>query len=269
MTGNGERHQLSLLQPGTHEAEPGRLRLLTWNVQHANASRSQRQADWVAAQDADVVVLTEVAPGGHALAQALDERGFAVHHGDGGVDYLTVIASRVGKAEPADLGVAHLPHRCAAVRLHLDHGVSVGVVGLYVPSRGPNERRNVDKRAFQKAAAAVLPGLADSLDVQGPIVIAGDLNVVEPDHQPHHSVFGGWEYDFYRAFAAAGYGDAFRHCRPDTVDHSWYGRRSGDGYRFDHMFCSPVTAVTGCSYAHEPRLERLSDHAVMTATITV
>ncbi|MFI9591185.1 endonuclease/exonuclease/phosphatase family protein [Nonomuraea sp. NPDC052265] len=269
MSSSDGRHQLSLLQPGTHHAEPGRVRVLTLNVQHASPVRSRRQAEWLAAQDADVVVLTEVTPGGHSIIQALGEHGFTVHAVDGGSDYLTIVASRIGKQEPVPIRPGHLPHRCTAVRLYLDEGPSIGVVGLYAPSRGPQERRNVDKRAFQDAAAELLPTLADDLAVTGPIVIAGDLNVVERSHQPHHAVFGKWEYDFYDAFAAAGYGDAFRHCHPDVVDHSWYGRRSGEGYRFDHTFCSPVGAAVACSYVHEARTSGLSDHAAMTATIAV
>lgn len=268
--GGVEPSQLSLLQPPTHKALPGTLRLLTWNVQHANSARSWAQAEWLAAQDADVVVLTEVASGGYALSQALEEHGFTVQYADGGRDYLTMIASRIGKAELADeVRLAHLPHRCVAARLHLGDAPTVGVVGLYVPSRGPKERRNADKRAFQDAVAAILPGLARALAVPGPVVVAGDLNVVQPGHQPHHQVFAAWEYDFYRAFAAAGFGDAFLYCQPDAIDHSWYGRRSGDGYRLDHIFCSPVTAVTRCSYLHEPRITGLSDHSAMAATLTL
>lgn len=270
MSSDDDRHQLSLLQPGAHHAEPGRVRVLTLNVQHASPARSRRQAEWLAAQDADVVVLTEVTPGGHSITQALDEHGFTVHAADGGSDYLTIVASRIGKPEAApEIRPGHLPHRCAAVRLHLDEGPSIGVVGLYVPSRGPQERRNVDKRLFQGAVAELLPTLADGLAVTGPIVIAGDLNVVERGHQPHHAVFSKWEYDFYGAFAAAGYGDAFRHCHPDVVDHSWYGRRSGEGYRFDHIFSSPAGAAVACSYVHEARTSGLSDHAAMTAAIAV
>ncbi|MER5649771.1 endonuclease/exonuclease/phosphatase family protein [Streptosporangium sp. NPDC002524] len=266
-----DRRQLSLLRPGEHHARPDQVRILTFNVQHANLARSRRQADWLAAQDADVVVLTEVTPGAHAITQALGEHGFTVHLGDdGGADYLTVVASRIGKQEPVPrIRPGYLPHRCGAIRVHLDDGSSVGVVGLYVPSRGPQERRNVDKRLFQDAVAELLPALADDLAVTGPIVIAGDLNVVERGHQPHHAVFGRWEYGFYDAFAAAGYGDAFRHHHPELVDHSWYGRRSGAGYRFDHIFSSPVDAIADCRYVHEPRISGLSDHAAMTAIVTL
>ncbi len=57
---------------------------------------------------------------------------------------------------------------------------------------------------------------------------------------------------------------------PQAVDHSWFGR-SGNGYRFDHVFVSrqhrglPRT----CRYLHQPRLEGLSDHAAMTVTLTL
>jgi exodeoxyribonuclease III len=262
------QEQLIPLESSDHQAEPGMVRVLTWNVQHASPLRSRQQAAWLATQDADVVVLTEVVAGGYAISSALAEHGFTVHLADGGRDYLTLIASRIGKQEPVpDVCPEHLPHRCAAVRLHLDAGSSVAIVGLYVPSRGPKERRNLDKRAFQDGVAALLPTLSGRLGGAGPVVIAGDLNVVEPGHRPHHKVFGAWEYAFYTAFAASGYGDAFRHCHPDMDDHSWYGR-SGDGYRFDHVFCSPLEAIIDCRYLHQPRLSGLSDHSAMTVTVS-
>jgi hypothetical protein len=42
------------------------------------------------------------------------------------------------------------------------------------------------------------------------VFVAGDLNVVEPGHIPHHSVFGDREHDFYRSFVGAGLIDAYR-----------------------------------------------------------
>lgn len=95
------------------------------------------------------------------------------------------------------------------------------------------------------------------------MIAAGDLNVVEPGHIPHHAVYGEWGYDFYRSFAAAGLTDAFRALRPTAAEHSWLGR-SGQGYRFDHAF---VTARYGaqvlrCGYDRGPVEQGLTDHAV-------
>ncbi|HEX9337165.1 MAG TPA: endonuclease/exonuclease/phosphatase family protein [Pseudonocardiaceae bacterium] len=249
------------------------LRLLTWNVQHASPERARRQGAWLADSDADVLVLTEVSEsdGGRALAQALHESGFTTYTPTGAVqDYRVLLAARGATLEPVHgVRAPYLPHRCLAARLHAA-GLSIGVMGLYVPSRGGKQGRNVAKRSFQSAVTAVLSELAEKFpSADGPLIVAGDLNVLEPGHQPHHAVFGAWEYDFYRAFTNAELADAFRHLHPHAVQHSWHGR-SGAGYRFDHIFCSRqhLPQVTDVGYLHEPRLTGLSDHSAMAATVT-
>ncbi|WP_260215972.1 hypothetical protein [Streptomyces gossypii] len=42
-----------------------------------------------------------------------------------------------------------------------------------MPSRGPRERRNEGKHAFQAAVTTALLGLAT--DADGPVIVAGDL----------------------------------------------------------------------------------------------
>jgi exodeoxyribonuclease-3 len=100
------------------------------------------------------------------------------------------------------------------------------------------------------------------------VIVAGDLNVVEPGHIPHHPVFGDWEYDFYRSFAGTGMTDAYRALHPHTTGHSWFGR-SGHGYRFGHAFVTTqhATMIRSCGYLHTPRQHRLTDHAAMTLTL--
>lgn len=266
-----------MTSPPAPAAEPavkaGQVRLMTWNVQHANAERSRRQAAWIADQPIDVAVLTEVAATRrhHALAESLTEHGFTICGTAGsGTDYQTIIASRTGRVEACpQIRASHLPHRCAAARLHISADLAVGIVGLYVPSRGSPARRNEDKRAFQKAVTVLLPGLQEAFGATSPVIIAGDLNVIEPGHQPAHAVFGGWEYAFYRSFGEAGYADAYRHLHPDQIEHSWHGRRSGAGYRFDHIFTSDSQTITDCYYDHHPRQVQLSDHSAMTLRVVL
>jgi exodeoxyribonuclease III len=255
---------------GSLEDRP--LSLVTWNVQRSSPARARRQVDWLAGRDAsDVAVLTEVAdsPGGDALVSALTARGFEVVVPPAATgDYLVVLAAR-GELTPVlgrDLDM--LPQRCAAavatVRCR-----QVGVIGVYVPSRGPQPRRNQDKRAFQSALQAGLPRILAGVAADLPVVLAGDLNVVEPQHVPHLPVFGAWEYAFYEHFAAEhGLVDAFRALHPRAVAHSWYGR-AGVGYRLDHMFVhrEHVRRVRSCAYSHRPRLAGLSDHAAMTLSL--
>jgi len=246
------------------------VEVLTWNVQHASAGRARLQAGWLTSASADLLVLTEVGAGAgqQALTAALLAAGYQTHTPPGGSgDYRVLLAARDGELEPLpEVRTTHLPHRLAAARAHLAAG-TVALVGLYVPSRGPRHRRNVDKRAFQDAVTRLLPSLPSIADGD-PAVVAGDLNIVEPGHVPRHRVFGGWEYDFYRAFPDAGLTDAYRHLHPDTVEHSWIGR-SGAGYRFDHLFVTAAHAhrLSHCRYHHEPRQAGLSDHAALTAVL--
>ncbi|GIF01128.1 endonuclease/exonuclease/phosphatase family protein [Paractinoplanes rishiriensis] len=248
------------------------LGVLTWNVQHASAARGARQADWISERsDTDVVVLTEVAAGasGQNMAEALVARGYRVHLTDsGGKDYRILLATRLGDLQVTSLDATYLPHRAAGVIVSHPAGRQFGFVGLYVPSRGPRARRNVDKRAFQTAVTALLPRLEAAFPPDVPVIVAGDLNVVEPGHRPHHAVFGRWEYEFYRGFADAGFTDVYRLHHPERTEHSWIGR-SGAGYRFDHMFCTTVQdlTVSGCRYVHHPRSLGLSDHSALSADL--
>ncbi|WP_256788670.1 hypothetical protein [Frankia sp. AvcI1] len=70
--------------------------------------------------------------------------------------------------------------------------------------------------------------------VDGPVVVTGDLNVVEP--RPAPPVFS----------------------------------RSGNGYRFDHTFIPAAhrSTVNACDYVHTPRRRGLGDHAAMHLTLT-
>lgn len=320
-TTHADLAQLQLMPPGAAAAGSAvsrELSVLTWNVQNAAPERARRQAAWLATCPADVAVLTEVpkADGGRALTQALSEHGFTTHTTSSAPttatpptsmvagpvrDYVVTVAVRRHTLEEVvlDLRAPHLPHRLAAARIRLHAaagGGTFGLAGLYVPSRGSAERRNIDKRAFQAAVTELLPQLQHRLTTrstrsrlghhvtgqspargpaatvgEGLLLVTGDLNVLEPGHVPAHTNFGTWEYDFYRSFAQHNLVDAYRHLHPDGTDHSWFGRRSGAGYRFDHLFCSAThaSALTACWYDHQPRHLGLSDHSALVATLTV
>jgi exodeoxyribonuclease-3 len=260
--------QLSLLAAtaSAHRPADDSVRLLLFNAQHASPERSRGQAAWIAGQaNADITVLTEVSPtrGGDALVTALADRGYTVIAPQPpDRDYRTVIACRT-PAQQVHSPVLVTPHRAPAARVNVG-GHDIGVLGLYVPSRGPREQRNVAKRAFQDAVTKALSQLGAAFPGM-PVIVAGDLNVIERGHQPPHKVFGAWEYAFYDSFQAAGLTDAFRHLHPDLAAHSWYGR-TGAGFRFDHVFVSTphVTHVVACDYHSQAREAGLTDHAVMT-----
>ncbi|MFF5264605.1 endonuclease/exonuclease/phosphatase family protein [Actinomadura viridis] len=260
--------QLPLLPPAARAlpAAIDHLHLLLLNSQHASPTRARRQVSWLASQNADVVVVTEVGsgPGGDALLDALAEHGYhslITRQPSPPNDYRAVLASRGPTLESLPSPVSMLPHRAPIARIHLT-SAPLTLLGLYVPSRGPRERRNQDKRAFQAAVTTTLPDLITTAN--SPVIVAGDLNVLEPGHLPHYRVFGTWEYDFYRSFTNAGLTDAFRHLHPHAAEHSWFGR-GGNGYRFDHIFTTTAhkEGLRACRYLHQPRTLGLSDHAAM------
>ena len=255
-----------------HQSATDTVRLLAFNAQHSSPSRARLQAAWIAGEEtADLVVLTEVGPGpgGRALIDAMTEHGYTsvIAPEPAFPDYSTVLASRGPDLIAVPSGIDILPHRGPAAAIGIA-GQTIGLLGIYVPSRGPRQRRNENKRAFQQAVTSALPGfLARFAD---PVIIAGDLNVVEPGHAPHHRVFGAWEYDFYRSFCGAGMADAYRAQHPHAIEHSWFGR-SGQGYRFDHVFVSArhSAQVRSCAYLHAPRQRGLTDHAALSITLTL
>ncbi len=252
------------------------IRVLTCNVQRARVSRARRQVAWLAGSGADVLVLSEVSAegSGDVLARLLVDEGFGVLLPGPSVNdrYRVLVACRDAVPTCVDVGAGSMGHRCLAARVAFPAG-EIGVIGLYVPSRGPKDRRNRDKRMFQECVAAVLPNARSALEVSGPVVVAGDLNVLEPDHDPRYAVFGEWEYDFYRAFGRAGFYDAFRITEPAGMDYSWFGRPSAEGrrngYRFDHAFVSRAHrgAVVECRYDHSVRTDGLTDHSALRLTL--
>lgn len=255
-----------------HQPATDTVRLLAFNAQHASPGRARLQAAWIASQEtADLVVLTEVGPGpgGRALIDAMTEHGYAsvIALEPTSPDYRTVLASRGPYLTAVPSGIDILPHRSPAATVSLA-GQTIGLLGIYVPSRGPRQRRNESKRAFQQAITRALPGFLAQF--AGPVIIAGDLNVVEPGHTPHHLVFGAWEYDFYSSFCGAGLADAYRARHPHAIEHSWFGR-SGQGYRFDHVFVSARHSrqVRSCAYLHTPRQEGLTDHAALSIILAL
>ena len=178
-----------------------------------------------------------------------------------------MIVTRVNAVPgPFSDALGYLPARAAAVLSPRRPGMSRSSA-LYVPSRDAGLEKTERKRKWLSACLAALT----ARDRRVPAVFLGDLNILEPGHQPHYPFFVPFEYDFYRALTAEhGLTDVFRHLHPDTAEYSWVGR-TGDGYRYDHAFCSAglTAAISACEYLHEPRHDRLSDHSALAAAFTL
>jgi exodeoxyribonuclease-3 len=246
------------------------LSFLTFNIGNPSEQRAQRQLAWLADRTEHVLVLTETkaSAGCRLLASAFTTAGCHVAFPvPGPGEYGAMIISRV-QAQPDGFGstVGYLPARAASVTLPAPAG-PIQVIGAYAPSRDAGLEKTERKRTWLAAFRAALA----ARDAAIPAMFLGDLNVLEPDHRPHYPFFVPFEYDFYRALSAEhGFTDAFRHLHPAAAEYSWVGR-TGDGYRYDHAFCSAILApaISSCRYLHEPRTDGLSDHSALTAGLTV
>lgn len=177
---------------------------------------------------------------------------------------IMIISKVATDPDPLTGALRYLPARAAGVIVSTSEG-PLRVLGAYVPSRDATLIKTERKKRWIEGFHTAL----DATDSGVPVLLLGDLNVLEPGHQPEHrQQFAPFEYDFYRALTDRhGLRDAFRSLHPDRIEHSW-ARRPDLGYRYDHTHASArlLPLLEGCAYVHQtrdvlPDGSRLTDHS--------
>lgn len=247
------------------------MKILNWNIRNPSLQRAQHQVEWILQTKADIIILTEAkdSKGCELIYNLLNIEGFKVlfpHYMNN--DYCVIIAIKERFfVQEIRLNTIFLPHRIISAECEI-YTEKIRIIGLYVPSRGPKECRNVNKKKFQEEFMTILASIS-SAESNIKTIIGGDLNVVERNHFPHYPLFREWEYQFYEAFLKHNFVDAYSLMQLNSKEHSWFGKK-GSGYRFDHFFTSTTLSqqVLSCLYIHSPRNLGLSDHSGMTLTIS-
>jgi exodeoxyribonuclease-3 len=234
------------------------LRLCTLNINSPSPGRAQRIVDWLAATSCNALVLTEVQAGAGCdlIRTTLDAHGYLLQTTPGWRDqrFHTIVAAKGFRLAPVQ--PPGFDPRITAVDL-TSAGGTIRLVGVYAPTNGMNPDSSRRRRAFQHQFTAYLT------DILHPrLCVTGDLNVVEPDHQPHLPHFEDHDYAFYRDLLDLGLHDAYRSCHPDGADHSWISPRFGS-QRLDHALIADSGALSSCGYDHAPRLQELTDHSAL------
>lgn len=244
------------------------LSVLTLNVQAAALPRAQRLLAWLNAREDTLIILTETSNGpgtAHLLGQCRAAGLYVAHTPSPDGDRGCVIISRLpATARPDLLAGISLPGRAAIATLDTDPAVTV--LGLYVPSSDRAPDKVAKKRFF---LTSVLDGLCKLSDSQrAHLIVGGDYNVVSRHHQPRYLGFLPFEYDFLDALDRLGLVDAHQRLHPGVQAYSWIGR-GGNGYRFDylHIGAALTPYLARCDYLHQPRDQKLSDHAAVAATL--
>ncbi|WP_239405503.1 endonuclease/exonuclease/phosphatase family protein [Frankia sp. Cj3] len=237
--------------------------ILTVNIGAASRERAEDMLRWLSGRPEDVFILTETSAG-TGTAYLLDQfrqAGYAVvHTPDASGDRGAALVSRTAVMETLVMAGVSLPGRVAAAVL--DTSPVMAVLGMYVPSRDRSADKTEKKQAFVASLLAVLDELPASL--RNRLVVGGDYNVIARTHRPLHPGFLPFEFGLLETLEAYGLVDAHERCSPGAQPYSWIGRR-GDGYRYDyfHVGRELVERITGCSYLHETRDQRLTDHAAV------
>ncbi|MFD9701549.1 endonuclease/exonuclease/phosphatase family protein [Lentzea sp. NPDC059081] len=251
------------------------LSLLTVNVGAPSLDRAQRQLRWLAARPEEVLVLTETkaTAGSEFLAQAFSSAGYSVtfpEHSKGELGVM-IVSKLATELDPLGAALDYLPARAAGVVVDTDSG-PLRIVGAYVPSRDASVEKTERKKTWIDRFHTALDRTASN----APLLLLGDLNVLEPGHQPaHRGQFAQFEYAFYDALTERHrLTDLFRTLHPQLVEHSW-ARRPELGYRYDHAHGSPalVEHLLNCDYVHETRKNadgsRLTDHSGLTVRLSL
>ncbi len=246
------------------------LSLLTLNIQAAAAPRAQALLRWLDGRPEDLFILTETSAG-EGTAYLLDQCRRAgldvIYTPDPAGERGVALVSRVPLvARPDVVAGVTLPGRVAAATI--DGRPELAVVGVYVPSSDRAPDKVARKRGFITSLLAALDRLPKA--VRAWLVLGGDYNVITRDHQPPYRGFLPFEYQMLDDLDGMGLVDAHQRCSPGVQAHSWIGR-SGNGYRFDYFHVGAALAerIAACSYLHEPREQKLTDHAAATLTLDV
>jgi exonuclease III len=234
------------------------LRLCALNLQGPAPSRAARLVEWLVDTQCNTMVLTEIhaSDGGRQVIAGLRASGFAVTCRPGWQEarHFTAIATK-------GFTVVALPPsfdpRVVAVDLRSAAGTT-RVAGIYGPTNGMTAESSARRSQFQSECLTYLRDICAAR-----MCVAGDLNVIEPDHHPKLPDFAPHDYDFYTGLLALGLTDAYRQRHPNGGDHSWTNSRYG-GQRLDHTLIGPTAGrVTSCGYDHTTRTTSLSDHSAL------
>lgn len=247
------------------------MKIVNWNINNPTEKLAQNQVDFLLRENADALILTEAKklPGSLYLQERLQQNGYTVYFDEPQKGYGVLCAMKGTESTNQKSHIDFLPARYQIVRSQVND-TELTIIGLHVPSRGSAAFKNINKIKFQEQTMRILEHY-NRENLNKSIIIGGDLNIVEPLHDPHYKSFGEWEYEFYHAFFTNGFMDAFRYLKPFThKEYSWYGKK-GNGYRFDHFFVSKDLEdnITDVYYEQSPRKHGLSDHAAMVLKLDI
>jgi exodeoxyribonuclease-3 len=249
------------------------MRIATYNVNGMGA-RLAVLLDWLAQSRPDIACLQELKGVDEKFpAGVLREAGYeAIWHGQKAWNGVAILArgekpQEIRRGLPGDPDDTHSRYIEAHVR-----GLTVGCIYLPNGNPAPGPKFDYKLKWFERLRGHA----AALLEKGGPIVLAGDFNVIpeevdaaKPERWIDDALFLPETRDAYRKLLAQGWSDALRALHPtEKIYTFWdYFRNAfarNSGIRIDHLLLSPELAprLKSAGVDRDVRaLEKTSDHA--------
>lgn len=240
------------------------LDVLALNVAAPTKETARGLLEYLWAADEPLVVLGEITRGeGSRLildvcrAAGYDVLTPALSGRDRGVA-LVARDTRLPVGEPT------FPAGPRVVRARIGQATVLGVYGAASdPVRYGSRAQRDRKRAWLREFVALVD--AECRADASPLLLAGDLNIVDPADRAGLPYVLAQERDAYEHLLDLGLLDAHRHATggstPTWIDHS------GVGCRYDHVFVRGLRVVSA-RVDDTPRHRGLSDHSAVLASLT-
>lgn len=226
------------------------MKAATWNVNSVRA-RLPAVLDWLRRAEPDVVMLQEIKTVDEAFPRAaIEDLGFNVAvHGQKSYNGVAILSRE--PLEDVEPGLPGDESDTQARYLEATVG-PVRFASIYLPNGNPVD---TDRFAYKLAWMERLEARArDLLELEMPVVLAGDYNVVPSDDDVHDPA--AWADDAlcrpearsrFRSILNLGYMDAFRIFDSTPHRYSFWDYQGGawhkdHGVRIDHLLVSPWAA---------------------------
>jgi exodeoxyribonuclease III len=255
------------------------VKIATFNVNGING-RLPSLLDWLAGAKPDVACLQELKAPDERFPQAeIEAAGYgAIWHGQKSWNGVAILARGCTPIEthrglPGDPDDSHSRYIEAAVK-----GVLIGC--LYLPNGNPI---GTAKFAYKLGwTDRLIARAADLVGLDGPVVLAGDYNIIptdldvyKPERWQGDALFQPEPRAQYQRLLAQGWTDALRKLHPDerifTFWDYWRNAFARDaGIRIDHLLLNRVAArrlEAAEVDRHVRAREKASDHAPTWVTL--